>query len=60
MPSGSCSGGGWWSPSRPRAGSGDGCMELLVVTAPVSGDWIGEGWIEEAMEEAEMAEAGIN
>lgn len=48
------------STSRPRTGSGDGCMELLVVTAPVSGDCIGEGWMEEAIEEAEMAEGGMN
>lgn len=43
----------------PREGSGDGCMELLVVIMPDSGDMIGEICCGlEAMDEFVMAEVG--
>lgn len=43
----------------PREGSGDGCIELLVVTMPDSGDMIGEICCGlEAIDEFVMAEVG--
>lgn len=43
----------------PREGSGDGCIELLVVSAPDSGDMMGETCCGlEAMDEFVMAEVG--
>lgn len=47
------------SESLPREGSGDGCMELLLVRAPDSGDMIGDICCGlEAMDEFVMAEGG--
>lgn len=43
----------------PREGSGEGCMELLVVSTPDSGDMIGDICCGlEAIEEFVMAEVG--
>lgn len=51
--------GGNCSASRPRKGSGDGCIELLLVNTMFSGDIMGESCRElDATEEALMAEVG--
>lgn len=47
------------SESLPRMGSGDGCMELLVVSTSGSGDMMGENCCGlEAIDELVMADGG--